>query len=216
MLRKDAQPFFANAFPQVPNNRVGLPMNNAIKNVILYVGVILLPVAILIGAKTTGQMDYSEYLSPASSTPFKDRVRDATLRFRDIDVAYAEGYRQSGPCVGGRGSGARGVYFLRTDRVADGSFAVDAPEALIYEPLPGGAMRLVGVEFIELAGDWESRNADGGPPLLDGSRLTLIGAPNRFALPAFYEMHVWVSENAPPAGFGDPNMHVTCDLLLGD
>jgi hypothetical protein len=191
-------------------------MKKAIKNVVLYLGVILLPVGILIWAKATGQMAYSEYVFPTSTLPLNEKVRVATQRFRAINVALAEGYKQSGPCIDGRGAGARGVYFLRTDRVADGVLKADAPEALIYQAMPSGAWRLVGAEYIKIAREWESRELDGRPPSLDGSLLKLIGAPNRFGLPAFYELHVWVSAGDPPASFADPNMHETCDLLLGD
>ena len=38
----------------------------------------------------------------------------------------------------------------------------DQPEALIYEPLRNGAMRLVGVEFIELKDVWDSLGNGGG------------------------------------------------------
>jgi hypothetical protein len=41
------------------------------------------------------------------------------------------------------------------------------PEALIYEPLSNGAMRLVGVEFIAIAADWASNNPGGGAPSVE-------------------------------------------------
>jgi hypothetical protein len=97
-------------------------------------------------------------------TPLKEMVRNATTRFREIDAALAEGYRQGPRGVSGSGAGATQVRFLQADRIADGVLSVEAPEALIYEPMPGGAMRLVGVGFIEIARDWEFRNPDGSRP----------------------------------------------------
>jgi hypothetical protein len=191
-------------------------MKESIKTLLLYLGVILLPVGILIGAAVSGQIGVSEYVPPISNmTPLKEKVRKAT-RFREIDAALAEGYRQGPPCVSGFGAGATEVRFLQADRIADGVLSVEAPEALIYEPMPGGAMRLVGVEFIEIARDWESRNPDGSPPSLDGNLLNLVGAPNRFGLPAFYELHVWVREDRPQESFAVWNTRVTCDAQLGD
>src|SRR6267154_939090 len=69
-------------------------------------------------------------------------------------------------CVSGPDAGAMGVHFVPPppDRVGDGVLDADAPEFLIYEPLPGGAMRLVGVEFVVLAADWEHKHPKGGTP----------------------------------------------------
>jgi hypothetical protein len=41
--------------------------------------------------------------------------------------------------------------------------------------------------------------------------MNLIGEPNRFGLPAFYELHVWAWEDNPKGTFADWNTHVTCD-----
>ncbi|MGQ0835593.1 MAG: hypothetical protein ACT4O5_11885 [Gammaproteobacteria bacterium] len=41
-----------------------------------------------------------------------------------------------------------GVHYVLPVRIGDGVLSADEPEALIYEPLPGGRLRLVGVEFI--------------------------------------------------------------------
>jgi hypothetical protein len=83
-------------------------------------------------------------------------------------------------------------------------------EALIYEPMTGGAMRLVGVEFIGLASVWANNNPGGAVPALDGNLLNYIPAPNRYGLPEFYELHVWAWEHNPKGGYADWNTHVTC------
>jgi len=77
--------------------------------------------------------------------------------------------------------------------------------------MPSGAMRLVGVEFIVLVATWESMHPGAGPPALDGHLLNLVSAPNRYGLPAFYEMHVWAWEHNPSGSFADWNTHVTCE-----
>ena len=144
-------------------------------------------------------------------SPLVERVRDATARFRDINVALREGWAVATPCVSGPDTGAMGVHLVMGSRVADGIINADEPEALIYEPLPSGAMRLVGVEFIEIAGDWTARNPNGPPPALEGNLMNLIGEPNRFGLPAFWELHVWAWEDNPKGNFADWNTHVTCE-----
>jgi len=149
--------------------------------------------------------------SSFSSSPLVGKVRAATARYKDINVATAEGFAQATPCVSGPSSGAMGVHFVLFDRVTNGVLSADQPESLIYEPMPNGAMRLVGVEFIVLVATWESMHPGSGPPALDGHLLNLVGAPNRYGLPAFYEMHVWAWEHNPVGSFADWNTHVSCE-----
>jgi hypothetical protein len=104
-----------------------------------------------------------------------------------------------------------GIHVVQGSRVADGILDPTQPEALIYEPLPNGAFRLVGVEFIQLADDWAARYPNGGVPSLDGNLMNLVGFPNRYGLPAFYELHVWAWEDNPTGAFSDWNNHVTCE-----
>jgi hypothetical protein len=149
-------------------------------------------------------------------SPLISKVREATARYKDINVATSEGFAQATPCVSGPNSGAMGVHFVLFDRVANGVLSADQPESLIYEPMPNGAMRLVGVEFIVLVATWESMHPGSGPPALDGHLLNLVGAPNRYGLPAFYEMHVWAWEHNPVGSFADWNTRVTCEQQPGN
>jgi hypothetical protein len=146
----------------------------------------------------------------AAESPLIDKVRDATSQFKDVNVAIAQGWVQGTPCVSGPNSGAMGVHFVKPDRIAAGVLSADQPEALIYEPVAGGGLRLVGVEFIVLDSVWASHHPGAGPPALDGNLLNLVTAPNRYGLPAFWDMHVWAWENNPNGSFADWNTHVSC------
>jgi hypothetical protein len=143
-----------------------------------------------------------------------DQVRRATERFKDINVAIAEGWVQGSPCVSGPNEGAMGVHYVQPSRIGDGVLDAAEPEALIYEPMPGGRVRLVGVEFIEIAEVWASTHDT--PPALEGHLLNLNGAPNRYGLPAFYELHVWAWQQNPNGVFADWNTLVSCELQPGD
>src|ERR1700727_654576 len=105
-----------------------------------------------------------------SETPLIDKVRAATARYLEINVALAEGFVQATPCVSGPDTGAMGVHFVLPARVNAAVLQADQPEALIYEPMPNGAMRLVGVEFIILASLWDGKNPPGAiaAPALEG------------------------------------------------
>jgi len=146
-------------------------------------------------------------------SPLVKKVHDATARYRNINVAlYKEkGWAVATPCVSGPDHGAMGIHVVQGSRIADGVLDPTAPEALIYEPLPNGYFRLVGVEFIQLADDWAARNPNGGVPSLDGNLMNLVGSPNRYGLPAFYELHVWAWEDNPSGNFSDWNNRVTCE-----
>ncbi|MGH8224423.1 MAG: hypothetical protein ACREQZ_15760 [Woeseiaceae bacterium] len=136
-------------------------------------------------------------------SPLVQKVRKATARFRDINVATAEGYA-AGPCVSGPNRGAMGVHLINTSLLTK-EVDAETPEALIYEPSPDGRMRLVGVEIITLAADWVNE-----VPVLDGHLLHYVGAPNRYGIPAFYEIHVWAWRNNPDGTFADWNPRVSC------
>ena len=87
-----------------------------------------------------------------------------------------------------------GVHFLKPDRLHDGILKADEPEMLIYEPDsdgPGGTLRLVGIEFLVMANDWAARNGPSVAASVDGHLANLIPEPNRYALPALHELHVW-------------------------
>jgi hypothetical protein len=126
------------------------------------------------------------------TTPLIDKVHNATARYIDINVAFAEGWVTATPCVSGPDTGAMGVHLVLPSRISAGILNAELPEALIYESMTNGAMRLVGVEFIVLASVWASNNPgpDAGVPALDGNLMNYIAYPNRYGLPAFYELHV--------------------------
>jgi len=161
----------------------------------------------------TPSMQHSHDFLPArtGNSPLIDKVRAATARFVDVNAALHEGWVPGTPCVSGPDSGAMGVHYLLLSRLFDGVLNANEPESLIYEPLPNGALRLVGVEFIVLAADWASKHPDGSTPAVDGHLTNYVDAPNRYGLPAFYELHVWAWEHNPNGSFADWNTKVSCD-----
>jgi hypothetical protein len=165
-------------------------------------------------ASSQGQQQSSSWKSEYSPLIYK--VRKATSRFRDLKVALYEGWGPGTPCVSGPNTGAMGVHFLvldprKPDRLHDGVLNVNQPEALIYEPQSNGGMRLVGVEYIVIASEWATKHPEGGPAVLEGHLTNYVDEPNRYGLPAFYELHVWAWEDNPKGSFADWNTRVTCE-----
>lgn len=141
--------------------------------------------------------------------PLVDEVRNATAQYTELSAALADNFVAATPCVSGPDTGAMGVHFIRLDRVSKLVLDARQPQALIYEPMAGGAMRLVGVEFIVLDANWSAAHA-GTVPALGGNLLNYVAAPNRYGLPAFWEIHVWAWEQNPKGSYADWNTHVTC------
>src|SRR5271156_4846744 len=136
-------------------------------------------------------------------------VREATERFVDVNAAVAAGYAPAFGCVTGPDMGAMGVHYINGALVSGGLLNPKEPQALIYEPV-GKAMKLVGVEFIAIAEPWLTAHQQ-APPILEGQLLQYIGAPNRYALPGLFELHVWAWRDNPHGAYVDWNTHVTCE-----
>jgi hypothetical protein len=151
-----------------------------------------------------------------SVSPLVEKVREATTRYQNVRAAVADGFVQGTPCVSGPDMGAMGIHYVRQDRITNGVLDAAEPEALIYEPQPGGALRLVGVEYIVIASIWVGLHPNAGPPALEGDLLNFIDAPNRYGLAPFYEMHVWAWEANPNGNFADWNSHVTCAMQAAE
>src|SRR3984957_5662476 len=160
----------------------------------------------LLAAGTGGDDPENEQPPPANLVQI---VREATERFVDVNAATAAGYEPAFGCVTGPDMGAMGGHYINGALVSGGQLNAKAPQALIYEPV-GKAMKLVGVEFIAIAEPWLTAHQQ-APPLLDGQLLQYIGAPNRYGLPALFELHVWAWRDNPHGAFVDWNTHVTCE-----
>jgi hypothetical protein len=134
-------------------------------------------------------------------------VRAATKQFLNVNAATAVGYGPFLGCISGSDHGAMGVHYVN-GALLNGEIEVSHPQALIYEP-SNGKMRLVGVEFIVDQATWLAHNPT--PPVLEGQTFLLVDSPNRYGIPAFFELHVWAWRDNPQGAFVDWNNHVTCE-----
>ncbi|MHA6731603.1 hypothetical protein [Devosia sp. A369] len=132
--------------------------------------------------------------------PLATGVRDANDRFQDVATAIAEGYAPI-PCVSGAAGGAMGVHYVNSAYLEDDAIDIGRPEAVMYEPKVDGTQELIAVEYITHA----------GPASLQGHLFSFTGAPNRYGLEPFYELHVWAWRPNPSGTFADMNPDVSCD-----
>lgn len=136
-------------------------------------------------------------------------VRDATQQFIHVSNTKGAGYGPAFGCVTGPDHGAMGIHYVNGPLVGDGKIDARYPEALIYEPV-GNKRRLVGVEYIVDSATWLDAH-DNVPPQLEGQAFQLVGSPNRYGLPPFFELHVWAWRENPNGAFVDWNNNVTCE-----
>jgi len=135
-------------------------------------------------------------------------VRNATKQFIDVNAANAAGYAPFLGCITGPDHGAMGVHYVN-GALLNGELDVSSPQALIYEP-SDGAMQLVGVEYVVFADAWLASH-NNIPPVLNGQVLQFIDSPNRYNLPALFELHVWAWRDNPQGAYVDWNNQVTCE-----
>jgi hypothetical protein len=173
--------------------------------------------------------------APAPGEPDLAEIRAAAERYRDIDVALAEGYvaPPGAPCetaeAMGRPAalGGMGVHYFRPDllgitappspRVAGTGTHMDFrnPAILIYEPQPDGRMELVAVENLVFESAWRAAG-NSAPPTFHGrpyehmadDPATPIDEAHMFE--PHFDRHVWVFRDNPNGVFAPYNPNVRC------
>jgi hypothetical protein len=194
----------------------------------------LLAIASLFPAAAAAQ-DGSSRFVPGPGEPTLVEVRQATDRFRDVEVALAEGYIRDpfNVCetadMMGRpaADGAMGVHYFRPDvlgitgppspRVSGTGTHPDfrTPAILLYEPQADGSMALVGVENLVFAKSWRGRGQV-APPTFDGVPYdTRIDDPatatdEAHMFEPHFDRHVWIYRDNPNGVFTPFNPAVTC------
>lgn len=153
---------------------------------------------------------------PSPMTPLQKQlagVHAATRPYLDPKAALSAGYApfadQNGIyCIGHATEGVMGIHYVHGGRVGDTVLDPAQPEALIYEPQADGSLRLVGMEYIVFQAAWDAVNKR--PPELFGQRFHATPEGNRYGIPAFYALHLWLWQYNPAGTFEDWNPLVQC------
>lgn len=146
-------------------------------------------------------------------------ARDATARFKDVDAAIAAGYGQPPApaplheCISSfDGTGAMGFHFINGS-LLDGKVDPRKPEVLVYAPDKHGKLQLVALEYVVFQGDWVDKHGvmKKKMPSLFHEEFMATGDPNRYQIPAFFSLHVWLYKHNPSGLFAPFNPTVSCD-----
>jgi hypothetical protein len=145
-------------------------------------------------------------------------VKQETAKFADLTVAKQAGYgllkdRKGISCIAmdpmpGMAMGAMGIHYASPALVGDGELDLHTPEALVYRPVAGGRLRLAALEYVVIKQAWDAKH--NGTPVMFGHRFNTTPAGNRFGLPAFYSLHVWLFQRNPSGEFAMWNPLVRC------
>lgn len=141
-------------------------------------------------------------------------VRQATLKYRDVNAAFADGYVLFYQCTEQPGVGTMGQHLVKPELVGDPAINALEPEVLVYAPTRAGGWKLVAVEYVTIEELWQAQFGTATPTVL-GQDLLFRAAGNRYDLPNFYERHAWIWQGNPRGLFDDWNPSITC-LGTGD
>lgn len=170
-----------------------------------------------------------------TAEPTLAEVKAATERFRDVNVALAEGYIRdpfdvcdSAEIMGRPAAlGAMGIHFFRPDllgisgppapRVNGSGTHTDfrQPGILIYEPQAGGSLELVAVENLVFADAWRAAGHT-SPPTFHGVPYDTMADDPKTVLDEahmfepHFDRHVWVHRENPNGVFAPFNPAVSC------
>jgi hypothetical protein len=153
-------------------------------------------------------------LSPAAQAQIAE-ARRATARFHDVNAAIAAGYgplpfpdKDGITCIAKPGEGAMGIHFVNGGLLTP-QLSPLQPQAMIYEPMSDGTLRLVGAEYIVFKAAWDGA-FPGKTPMLFEQRFHLVPEGNRYGLPPFYALHLWLWQPNRSGMFADWNPSVRC------
>ena len=173
--------------------------------------------------------------SSSPGEPTLDEVRQIAAKYRDVEVAKAEGFTTDNKCVTAEmlghpaAMGAMGLHYVRRDllglppspspkgvRVKGNGTHVDfrQPAMLVYEPQPDGNMVLVAVENLVFKESWHERNPSPPAfhgrtyPLLEDNPATVLDEAHGWE--PHYEQHLWVFRDNPNGAYSPFNPKVSC------
>jgi len=172
---------------------------------------------------------------PGPGEPDMDAVRAATEKYRDVNVALAEGYIRdpfdlcdTAEMMGRPAElGAMGIHYFRPDLlgvteppnplVSGQGTHTDflQPAILIYEPQADQSLELVAIENLAFADAWRA-TGNTAPPSFHGvpydhmmdDPATEIDEAHKFV--EHYDRHVWLYRENPRGMFAPFNPNVSC------
>lgn len=150
------------------------------------------------------------------------RAAIATAPFHSTERAARAGYGPFSPgaplheCISSLDdTGAMGFHWLDPDNLTT-SLDVTKPQVLVYAPDRRGGLHLVALEYVIFQEAWFADHGD-TTPMMFGQMFMKTGdrvrpeIPNRYEIPPFWSLHVWLWKFNPSGLFAPFNPRVSCD-----
>jgi hypothetical protein len=144
------------------------------------------------------------------------RAAVATARFHSTNQASRAGY---GPfpegvplheCISSLdNTGAMGFHWLNGNNLT-ANLDPTKPQVLVYAPDRRGDLHLVALEYVVFQTDWIAAHGN-TTPMLFGQMFMATPDNNRYQIPAFFSLHVWLWKYNPSGLFAPFNPNVSCD-----
>ena len=171
----------------------------------------LFSAAVLAGLAVSG----ATAAPPAGHGKAFAEVRAATARFASLKQAAKAGYglppapAPLHECISSfDGSGAMGFHYINGN-LLDTTVDPTKPEALVYAPDANGKLHLVALEYVVFQAPWIAEHGSEMPSLF-GEMFMATPEPNRYAIPAFFSLHLWLYQDNPAGLFTPFNPTVSC------
>ena len=139
----------------------------------------------------------------------------ATGRFHDLAASNAAGWDgvvtdvNGLTCIDNQPVGGMGIHYANASLLFDAELDPTRPEALVYAPNAAGRPKLAALEYIVFQDAWTAAGHH-DPPTLFGRPFAATPAPNRFGIPAFWSLHVWIWQPNDAGLFEPWNPRVHC------
>ena len=139
------------------------------------------------------------------------KVRQATAKYHDVNVALADGFVPTPVCVASP-DGGMGIHYINPPRLMDAEVDILQPEILLYVD-SGDGLKLVGVEYWFSIGAPDTPVPNPAPPspIIFGRPLDGPMEQHDPGQPPHYDLHAWVWMANPSGIFAPFNPNVSCE-----
>ena len=140
------------------------------------------------------------------------KVRQATAKYHDVNVALADGFIRTPHCIAEPGLGGMGIHFINPARLMDPAVNILEPEILLYVE-SGNGLKLLGVEYFQGIGAPDTPIPNPAPPaaVIFGRPLDGPMDAHEPGQPPHYDLHAWVWQSNPSGVFAPFNPNVSCE-----
>lgn len=134
---------------------------------------------------------------------------EATVKYKDVDAAIADGYLPTDSCAAIPGVGGMGYHFVNPALAGDERIDPTQPEILLYRKDDQGRFVLAGLEWFKADADQDLSTSPDRPTLF-GHAFDGPMPGHEPGMPAHFDLHVWLYDKNPTGMLSAWNPRVTC------